>query len=512
MGRGKKICGLMGRGMRYVRTYGGARLYRKIRERRLQNRTERHYPRWLLGKQPGTEEKRAQREWGREQKTKFSILVPAYETPPEFLRQMVESVCSQTYENWELCIADGSLSGQVEEVLKPYLKKDSRIRYERLKENLGISRNTNAALSMASGEYVGLLDHDDILFPQALYQIAKAVEAHPRAECFYTDEDKVSFDRKQHFQPHFKPDFNLELLRSNNYICHFFVAKRALAQKAGGFREEFDGAQDHDFIFRCVEGAREVVHIPEILYSWRCHASSTASDPESKLYAYEAGKRAVEAHLKRQGVEAKVFHTANYGFYRVRYRLRSCAASELEAWEKGLLRKSFEKCNGQNGIKVVYYGKICNKIVIFPQKTATDKYILFTCVKKGRPGKDFLRELVSVCERQETGIACARVYGADGRLSHPVEMEGVHNPFFQTMEGLKEGYLGYFHRACLQQETARVTDCFLMRGEVYARLVGENRKDGEELVSLSLERLSAQVRRMGYRIVYNPWAVLYERK
>lgn len=512
MGGIKKAGGLIGRGVRYIRTYGGAKLYRKIRERRLQDRIEGAYPQWLKERQPGKEERRAQREWRPGREIRISILVPAYETPPEFLCQMAESVRSQTYGNWELCIADGSPGSQVEETLKPYLEKDSRIRYKRLMENLGISQNTNAALAMATGEYVGLLDHDDLLFPQTLYQVAKAIEACPEAMCFYTDEDKMSFDGKRHFQPHFKPDFNRELLRSNNYICHFFVTKTALAREVGGFREEFDGAQDYDFIFRCTEKAGEAVHIPEILYSWRSHASSTAADPESKLYAYEAGRRAVEAHLKRQGVEAEVLDTANYGFYRVRYGLRSLKEEKLENTEKGFLRKSFEKCNGQNGIKVVYYGKICNKIVIFPQRIATDGYVLFTCVKRGRPEKDFLRELVSVCERREVGIACARVYGLDGRLTHPAEMEGVQNPFHQTAEGLKKGYLGYFHRVCLQQETVRVTDCFLMRGEVIARLLRENRKDGEDTVSLSLECLLNQVRQMGYRIVYNPWAVLYERK
>lgn len=480
---------------------------------------ERPYPGWLEDSQPNQEALEEQRRWSRGRDRKISILVPAYETPPEFLCQMAESVCAQTYENWELCIADGSASSRVERAIAPYREKEPRIRYQRLKGNLGISQNTNAALAMATGEYVGLLDHDDLLFPQTLYEVARAMEEHPGGQAFYTDEDKVSFDLRRHFQPHFKPDFNLELLRSNNYICHFFVVNRKLALEAGGFLEKFDGAQDYDFIFRCVERAEEVVHIPQILYSWRSHASSTAANPESKLYAYEAGKRAVQAHLKRRGVKAQVQDTGNYGFYRIRYHLDREELGGWENTESAILRNSFEKWNGQNGIKVVYYGKTCNKIVTFQQKiTAGDApsgFIFFTCVKKGRPDKEFLREMVSTCQRAEVGIVCARVYGRDGRLAHPVEMAGVEEPFHRTVKGLKKGYLGYFHRACLQQEVKQATDCFLMREGLFAEAAAElleGQEGGEGQAFVPVDRLVEKVRQKGYRIVYNPWAVLYEGK
>lgn len=482
---------LLGRGVRYIRKYGMAQLYRKVKERRLQDQLERPYCGWLKEHQPDTEALQAQKERSFSCEPKISILVPTYETPEEFLCQMVESLCSQTYENWELCIADGSKSGQVKETLMPYLEKDERIRYEKLSQNLGISENTNAALRMATGEWIGLLDHDDILFPQTLYRVMEAMEQYPEAEAIYTDEDKVSFDLKQHFQPHFKPDFNLELLRSNNYICHFFVVKRSIALEVGGFSSAFDGAQDYDFILRCVEQAKEVHHIPEILYSWRCHASSTAANPESKLYAYEAGKRAVAAHLLRMGEAAQVLDTDNYGFYRVRYEE-----------PKSILINSFEKIHGQNDINVVYYDRACNKIVTFLQKDVTDGYVLFTCVKKEMLGPDFFRELISVCKRPGVGIVCARVYGADGRLTKDIAMAGVQNPFGQSMKGLKKGYLGYFHRACLQQEVLQMTDCFLMKAELLPKLKYE----------ADLEQLADQVRKLGYTVVYDPWAVLYERK
>ena len=169
---------------------------------------------------------------------------------------MIDSLLAQTYGNWELCIANGSPDDeQMKQVLAEYTQRDSRIRVQELKENLGIAGNTNAALAMTEGEFAGILDHDDLLAPNALYEIALALEKDPELDAVYTDEDKVTTDLSEHFQPHLKPDFNLDLLRSNNYICHFFVARQSVIRKAGGFRQEFDGAQDHDFIFRCVEEA-----------------------------------------------------------------------------------------------------------------------------------------------------------------------------------------------------------------------------------------------------------------
>ncbi len=175
---------------------------------------------------------------------------------------------------------------------------------------------------MAGGEFVGLLDHDDLLAPNALYEIARVLEADRELDAVYTDEDKVTTELEEHFQPHLKPDFNLDLLRSNNYICHFFAVRRSIVEKVGGFRREFEGAQDHDFIFRCVEEAGKVGHVPEILYHWRTHKASTADNPASKMYAFEAGKRAIEEHLKRTGVEGRVSHTPDLGFYRVQYPVR----------------------------------------------------------------------------------------------------------------------------------------------------------------------------------------------
>lgn len=270
----------------------------------------------------------------------FSILVPTYETKPLFLKQMVESVLNQSYQNFELILADASKTDQVQSTLKAY--EDERIVYLKLEQNAGISENTNVALRAAKGDYIGLLDHDDLLKEQALSDIYEKITEGGYA-FLYTDEDKVSGDLTTYFEPNFKPDFNFDYLLSNNYICHFAVIRSDILKELG-FRKEYDGAQDYDLFLRVVaylnkqhkEQAGEdegkmcdnfsksylrskICHISKIHYHWRAHEASTADNPESKRYAYEAGKRALEDFLKKAGWKAKVEHSDHLGFYEVTY-------------------------------------------------------------------------------------------------------------------------------------------------------------------------------------------------
>lgn len=259
---------------------------------------------------------------------KFSIVVPTYETPETYLREMIQSVLDQTYSGWELIIADASRTGSVSAIVSQYV--DSRIQYIRLAENKGISANTNAALKMAGGDYIGLLDHDDILTPDALYECAiKITDGHKDGKDYvfvYSDEDKCNGDASAFFEPNFKPEFNLDLLLSNNYICHFLVMK-ANVMKRLGFRATYDGAQDHDIVLRAYaatvgDGSDDMPdygHISKVLYHWRCHSASTAANPMSKQYAYDAGLRAVQDYLDQAGIDGKVIHTKHNGFFRVEY-------------------------------------------------------------------------------------------------------------------------------------------------------------------------------------------------
>ena len=250
----------------------------------------------------------------------ISVLVPAYNTPEDTLKEMVESLRDQYYQNWELCIADGSTEGNpATAILENYAKEDARIKVLRLDKNYGISGNTNKALSLATGDYIGLLDHDDFLEPYTLWKIVRELQKKPY-DCIYTDEDKFDDEKKVFMDPHYKPDFNYDLLLSCNYITHFFLAAKKIVDDVKGFDSHYDGSQDYDFILRCTERAESVCHIPQVLYHWRIIAGSTAMDPANKLYCFEAGRSAVEDHLKRKGIDAKTSMAPNsWGFYQSVY-------------------------------------------------------------------------------------------------------------------------------------------------------------------------------------------------
>lgn len=287
---------------------------------KLLKQPENDYNQWRKRYLITEEELEAQRKTVFENGPKFSIVIPLYKTPEKYLCEMVDSIIAQTYTNWELCLSDG---GGKESTLKPllerYEKQDERIRFHVSEVSLKIADNTNAALEMITGDYIVFADHDDSMPPEALYECAKAIVADRSIDMIYSDEDKVDMAGKTYFEPNFKPDINMDLLRSMNYICHLCVVKKELLHKVGMLRGEFDGAQDYDFILRCVEKAEHIHHIPKVLYHWRCHLDSTASNPESKLYAFDAGKRALEEHYRRMGIPAKVEHSNYYGMYHTVY-------------------------------------------------------------------------------------------------------------------------------------------------------------------------------------------------
>lgn len=254
----------------------------------------------------------------------ISIVVPAYRTREQYLRELITSVQEQSYPDWELVLADASGDDSVSRVVQDYA--DKRIRYVRLEDNAGIAENTNRALRYAKGTYIGLLDHDDVLTPDALYevaaQIAQGKEKGIGIKVLYSDEDKCNGDRTQYFEPNRKEKFNLDLLLSNNYICHFLVMESSLIKELG-FRKEYDGAQDYDLVLRAAERLldreEQIVHIPKVLYHWRCHTASTAENPQSKQYAYEAGRRAVQDFADRQKWNAKAVMLRHLGFYELQY-------------------------------------------------------------------------------------------------------------------------------------------------------------------------------------------------
>lgn len=529
------------KGFRYMKHYGPKEFWIRLHERF--EPEEVPYGPWYRAYIPTEETLETQRKQKFDYSPLISIAVPAYQTPVEFLRQMIESLIVQTYSNWELCIVNASPDNEeMQKVLAEYSAGDSRVRFCNLKENLGIAENTNRAFAMAKGEFVGLLDHDDLLAPNALYEIVKILQDHLQADALYTDEDKVTTELDEHFQPHLKPDFNLDLLRSNNYICHFFVVRKSIVEKAGGFRKEFDGAQDYDFIFRCTENAGEVLHVPEILYHWRIHKASTADNPASKMYAFEAGKRAIEAHLERTGTKGEVSHTQDLGFYRVKYpvqgkplvsviipnkdekeTLQTC----LEMLEKNTGYQNFEiiivennsttdeifryykELSGNRKIHLLRWGKEFNYSAInnFATAHAKGEYLLFlnNDVKSINP--DWLEEMLGVCQRPEVGGVGAKLIYPDNTIQHAgcvIGMGGIAGHMFVDMPADRTGYL---HKASLLQDMSAVTAaCLLMKKEVFEQAGGFT----EELaVAFNDVDLCLKVRKNGYLIVYDPYAKLY---
>ncbi|HYJ20895.1 MAG TPA: glycosyltransferase [Solirubrobacterales bacterium] len=237
---------------------------------------------------------------------KFSILTPVYETPADVLRKMLKSVERQSYGDWELCLVDDrSQQPQVRAVLDEAARRDPRIRVGYREQNGGIVPTSNDALALATGEFVALLDHDDLLHPDALAHVAAALDANPEADYAYTDEDKVDL-RGRHSSPFFKPDWSPERMRTQMYSCHFSVLRRSLVEEVGGFDPAFEGSQDWDLVLKVTERARAVVHVPRVLYHWRMLENSAAASGEAKPYAAEAGVRAVQAHCDRIGLQARV--------------------------------------------------------------------------------------------------------------------------------------------------------------------------------------------------------------
>ena len=529
------------KGFRYMKHYGPKEFWIRLHERF--EPEEVPYGPWYRAYIPTEETLETQRKQKFDYSPLISIAVPAYQTPVEFLRQMIESLIVQTYSNWELCIVNASPDNEeMQKVLAEYSAGDSRVRFCNLKENLGIAENTNRAFAMAKGEFVGLLDHDDLLAPNALYEIVKILQDHPQADALYTDEDKVTTGLDEHFQPHLKPDFNLDLLRSNNYICHFFVVRKSIVEKAGGFRKEFDGAQDYDFIFRCTENAGEILHVPEILYHWRTHKASTADNPASKMYAFEAGKRAIEAHLERTGTKGEVSHTQDLGFYRVKYpvqgkplvsviipnkdekeTLQTC----LEMLEKNTGYQNFEIIIVENNsttdeifryykelsrnrkIHLLRWGKEFNYSAInnYGVRHANGEYLLFlnNDVTVITPG--WIKELLGVCQRPEVGAAGVKLIYPDNTIQHAgcvIGLGGIAGHMFVDMPANRTGYL---HKASILQDMSAVTAaCMMMKRTAFEEAGGFTEKLS---VAFNDVDLCLKVRKNHKLIVYDPYVQLY---
>ena len=543
---GEKVGLYYKKGMRYIRIYGMSGFTKKL-IKKAEEYKNRPYPyvKWLSENTPGENILEQQRKKKFAYSPLISIVIPLYNTPLQYLEELLDSVTGQTYGNFQLCLADGSDNDRAENFISENYGSDSRIRYKRLEKNDGISENTNRAIEMATGDFVMFSDHDDTLAPNALFEIVKTINDYPGTDVVYTDEDKVTMDGGHYFDPHFKPDFNLDMLRCNNYICHIFVVKREILEKVGMLRKEFDGAQDYDFILRCCEQAQNIRHVPKILYHWRNHPASTAGNPESKMYAYEAGRAAVQAHYDRLGIQAKVSMTENWGRYRTELALTGRPLisilipnkdhqEDLERCITSIYNKSTYKNfeiiiieNNSTSEEIFHYYRQLEKqyenlrilewkkqfnyseINNFGAEAANGDYLLLLNNDIEVITENWMEEMLSYCQREDVGIVGAKLLYPNDKIQHAGVIIGMgpSRTAGHIFYNFPRDQFVYAGRTQTTQDLSAVTAaCMMTKKSLYTRLHG---LDEKFLVAFNDIDYCLRMRELGKLVVYNAYVEMY---
>ena len=471
----------------------------------------------------------------------LSLVVPVYRPSLWYFREAVQSVISQTYQNWELCLCDdGSGDPELTAVMDQMAAGDARIRLMALEQNGGISEATNKALAAATGEFVVLLDHDDLLDTEALAEIAAVVLAESEVDVIYTDEDKLDeLDRP--CQPHFKPDWDPDMLLSFPYLGHITAIRHEVIRRIGGFRPEFDGSQDYDLMLRATEQARRIVHIPRVLYHWRVVAGSAAGDAEAKPWAYQASRRAVEDAVVRQGINGAVDGGPFQGAYHVRRRIDgsptvsiimpfrdqaaltvACLASldrspgypitEVVLIDNGSTEPETRALRQQLAerpdTRVLEYPGPFNWSAInnLAAKTCDTDMLLFLNNDIEASSEGWLHALVELGQRPDVGAVGARLVYPDGSVQHAGVVLGLGGIAGHLFAGLPKGDMGYFGWDLIVKEYSAVTAaCMLVRREVFEALHGF---DESYAVGFNDVDFCIRMRQAGYRILYTPHATL----
>lgn len=525
------------RTIEFYKVYGLKTTVTKIKSALLNGVNVRDYAAWYAAQQPDEQELKVQRDTKFEYTPKISVVVPTYRTPENYLREMIECVINQTYANWELCIAEGSNDdGKVLEIIKEYAQKDDRVKYTVLSENLGISGNTNACLDIATGDFIALFDHDDLLPPQSLFEIVKVLQ-DASVDVVYTDEDKIDETSQIHSGPNFKPKFSLELLRSLNYITHFFVVKRDIVKQVGGFRSEFDGAQDFDFILRCCEVAKNIRHIGQILYHWRIHSNSTAGNPESKLYAYTAGARAIQSHLDRMGIKGTVEMLGFTGYQTTLEPvgnplvsilipnkdntdvLDTCVQSifkqkaytnyEIIVIENNSTQPEtfayYEKLQSEHdNVKVVVWDGIFNYSAInnFGATFAKGEYLLLLNNDTEMLSETALKDMLGVAVQEGVGAVGAKLLYPDRTIQHAGVILGIDNVPTHILVNMPDEDKSYRHNS-LTNYLAVTAACLMTPRKVFDEVGGLSE---DFVVAFNDIDYCLKVYEKGYRIVNNGFA------
>ncbi len=473
----------------------------------------------------------------------ISISIPLYNTPVEFFEPLMDSIVNQTYTNFELCLADGSSNDYLGEYIRSNYPDDDRIKYHKLEKNLGISGNTNMALQMASGDYVMLVDHDDLLEINALYEIVKTVNDNPDIDIIYTDEDLVDESGKVYSDYKFKPDFDLEMLRHRNYICHIFVARKSIMDDVGGFKKEYDGAQDFDMILRCCEMSNRIYHIPKVLYHWRAHNDSTAGNADSKRYAVDASVRALQEHYRRVGIDADVEATEIFIMLKTTRKLHSEPLVSIlipnmdHVYDLDKCIKSIVEKTSYNNYEIViiennstdeetfsYYDKICeeydfikvckcdyefnfSRINNYGVKYAGGEYYILLNNDTEVISPDWITRMVSYCQDDEIGAVGAKLLYSDNTIQHCGIVVGMNGFAGYIQNELSIEDVGYFGRLRVQQEVSAVTAaCMMVDAKAFKEIGGF---DEEFAVALNDVDLCLRIRELGKKIVLDPNVTMY---
>ena len=468
-------------------------------------------------------------------KPKISVLVPTYNTDPVWLREAIDSVRAQVYGEWELCLADdGSTRRETKTMLRRYGRGDPRIKVRFLPRNEGISGASNAALALATGEFVALLDHDDILQVDALYEVVKALNEHSDADFVYTDEDKLELDGRR-VEPFFKPDWSPDLMDSLNYVTHFSVFRKSLVDRLGGFRKGFEGSQDYDLILRATEAAEHIVHIPKPVYSWRKVPGSAAASSEAKPYAYEAAKRALQESLERRGYEGEVLDGPFTGHYRVKYALKDrprvtiviptrdrvdLVKPAVDSITKLTTYDNYEIAIVDNGSREretkEYLASFDGRVIPYPGEFNFARMMNHAIAQVDTPmvlmlnndteviAEEWLEAMLEHAQRPEVAAVGARLLYPDGEPQH----EGV---LIGTGDGLAANVVAdrYAFGLATRDVSAVTAACMLMRTEVFRELGGF---DEDLAVAYNDVDLCLRAREKGYLIVYTPHALLYHKQ
>ena len=497
---------------------------------------------------PSEAQKRIERETKFSKDIKISILVPLYNTPEKFLREMIDSVQYQTYGNWELCLADGSddKHPEVGRIVAEYMKNDSRIKYQKIEKNLGISGNTNICFGMATGDYIGLFDHDDILHPSVLFESMKKI-CDEGADYVYCDEATFqSPDINDLIVLHFKPDYSKDNLRANNYICHFSVFAKELLQSTELFRSAYDGSQDHDMILRLTHNAKKICHIPKILYYWRSHPQSVAADINAKTYAIDAAKRAVHDHiLDTEGVEVQVESTRAFPtIFEIKYPikgepkisiiipnkdhvkdLRRCVDSVLKEStyknfeiiivennsEEQSIFDYYKELEQNEKVKIVTYEGTFNysKINNFAVQAAEGEYLLFLNNDTEVITAEWMENMLMYAQRDDVAAVGAKLYYGDNTIQHAgiVLGLGAHRAAGHTHYKAPHEHLGYMGRLCYAQDVSAVTAaCLLVKKGLFDKVGGF---DESFTVAFNDVDLCMKFRELGYLNIFTPFAEMY---